>query len=289
MAPIALRVCSVRLKQTIEGALQIEDGLITFRSAAKITGIDLPHSLIQVINDEGSQVKLRKAHDQIIRQTKSKEALTDFKYAAPYDVPPKIWGIGLNYKEHAADLGAKLPDDPASFMKPRTTVIGPGDTIRLPSQSKRVTAEAELGIVFGKRCKNVEEKDTESVIFGYVPIIDMTAEDILQRNPRFLTVAKSFDTFFSFGPTILTPDEISGIENLSVNTILNGRVEKSNKISNMIFPLKKLVSYHSNVMTMEPGDIISTGTPGAVVIKNGDTVECRIDNFPALTNTVRSA
>ena len=140
----------------------------------------------------------------------------------------------------------------------------------------------------GKRCKNIDEDKAESVVFGYVPIIDMTAEDILQRNPRFLTVAKSFDTFFSFGPMILTPDEIKDIQNLSVSTVHNNHVEKSNRISNMIFPLNKLISFHSKVMTMEPGDIISTGTPGAVVINDGDTVECRIDNFPALSNNVKS-
>ena len=282
-----MRLCSIKRNDEIEGALDLGGKLVSFRSVSKSTGIPLPVSLFEVLMDEVSQDKLRKAHDALLKQGATQDT-NDFKFVAPYFKPPKIWGIGLNYKEHAADLGAKLPDEPASFMKPRTTIIGPEEAIRLPPQSKRVTAEAELGIIIGRRCKNIDEEKAESVVFGYVPIIDTTAEDILQRNPRFLTVAKSFDTFFSFGPMILTPDEIKDIQNLSVSTVHNNHVEKSNRISNMIFPLNKLISFHSRVMTMEPGDIISTGTPGAVVINDGDTVECRIDNFPVLSNNVKS-
>jgi 2-keto-4-pentenoate hydratase/2-oxohepta-3-ene-1,7-dioic acid hydratase in catechol pathway len=208
------------------------------------------------------------------------------RYCAPYYDPPKILGIGLNYREHAVDLGAQQPSAPASFMKPRTTIIGHGDSIVLPTESKRVTAEAELGLIIGKRCKHVREDDVESVIFGYVPILDMTAEDILQENPRFLTRAKSFDTFLSFGPVIFTQTEISNLPEVTVGTVLNGQVVKSNQIRNMMFSPRKLVSFFSNVMTFEPGDIISTGTPGAVVIKNGDVVECRIDGFSVLSNHV---
>jgi len=208
------------------------------------------------------------------------------KFCAPFYNPPKILGIGLNYREHASDLGAEQPKEPASFMKPRTAIIGPGDTILLPAESERVTAEAELGIVIGRRCKHVHENDAESAIFGYVPVLDMTAEDILQRNPRFLTRAKSFDTFLSFGPVIVTPEEIGKLSALTVSTVLNGKAVKSNQVRNMMFSPAQLVSFHSNVMTFEPGDIISTGTPGAVEIREGDVVECRIDGFPVLSNRV---
>jgi 2-keto-4-pentenoate hydratase/2-oxohepta-3-ene-1,7-dioic acid hydratase in catechol pathway len=171
-------------------------------------------------------------------------------------------------------------------MKPRTTIIGARDSIVLPSQSKRVTAEAELGIVIGKRCKHVGEIDADSVIFGYYPALDMTAEDILQRNPRFLTRGKSFDTFLSFGPVILTADEISGLSELTVTTVLNEKSIRSNRVSNMMFSPHQLVSFLSDVMTLEPGDLILTGTPGAVAVKEGDVVECRIDGFPILSNAV---
>jgi len=171
-------------------------------------------------------------------------------------------------------------------MKPSTAIIGLGDTIVLPAQSKRVTAEAELGVIIGKRCKHVREQDADSIVFGYVPILDMTAEDILQRNARFLTRAKIFDTFFSFGPVILTPNEVDDLPSLTVRTVLNGEVVKSNQIRNMSFSPTRLIAFHSDVMTWEPGDILSTGTPGAVVIRNGDVVECRIDGFPTLSNPV---
>jgi 2-keto-4-pentenoate hydratase/2-oxohepta-3-ene-1,7-dioic acid hydratase in catechol pathway len=208
-------------------------------------------------------------------------------FAPLYRKPSKIWGIGLNYKEHAADLSEKTPTtEPASFMKPDTTIIGDKDRIKIPQQSQKTTAEAELGIIIGKTCKDVEREDWLSVVAGFTTIIDMTAEDILRRNPRYLTLSKSFDTFFSFGPFLLTPDEIDDVLKLHVSTIINGQVHVGNIVANMTFPPDFLVSFHSQVMTLRPGDIISTGTPGAVPIHHGDCVECRIDGFEPSRNFV---
>jgi len=208
-------------------------------------------------------------------------------YAPLYRHPRKIWGIGLNYVEHAADLHEVPPHtEPASFMKPDTTIIGPGEAIQVPVQSERTTAESELGIIIGKVCKNVSEEDALDVIAGYTTIIDMTAEDILQKNPRYLTRAKSFDTFFSFGPHLITPDEVDDVLRLKVATVVNGEVHRENTVSNMTFQPRFLISFHSQVMTLLPGDIISTGTPGAVVIRQGDVVSCRIDGFEQLENPV---
>ncbi|PZE22157.1 fumarylacetoacetate hydrolase family protein [Paenibacillus xerothermodurans] len=210
------------------------------------------------------------------------------EYAPLYRHPRKIWGIGLNYVEHAADLHEKAPNtEPASFMKPDTTIIGPGDTIQIPRQSDRTTAESELGIIIGKECKDVSEEDAESVIAGFTTIIDMTAEDILAVNPRYLTRSKSFDTFFSFGPQLVTPDEVDEVLDLNVSTVINGGIHRKNVVSNMTFRPWYLVSFHSKVMTLLPGDIISTGTPGAVVIRDGDVVECHIDGFEKLVNPVK--
>jgi 2-keto-4-pentenoate hydratase/2-oxohepta-3-ene-1,7-dioic acid hydratase in catechol pathway len=214
--------------------------------------------------------------------------LVQVEYGPLYRHPRKIWGIGLNYVEHAADLHEKAPStEPASFMKPDTTIIGPGDEIKIPVQSKRTTAESELGIIIGKECKDVSEEDAQSVIAGFTTIIDMTAEDILEINPRYLTRSKSFDTFFSFGPQLVTPDEVDEVLNLNVSTVINGSVHRSNVISNMTFRPWYLVSFHSKVMTLLPGDIISTGTPGAVIIRDGDVVECHIDGFESLVNRVK--
>lgn len=204
-----------------------------------------------------------------------------------YRNPNKIWGIGLNYKDHALDLAEVSPsEEPASFIKPSTTIIGPGDDIVLPMQANRTTGEAELGVIFGKKCKDVEKEDWLSVVAGFTTIIDMTAEDILRKNPRFLTRSKSFDTFFSFGPLFVTPDEVEDVMKLKVATVINNEVHAENVVSNMTFTPDYLVSFHSKVMTMLPGDIISTGTPRAVVLKQGDVAECRITGFEPLKNPV---
>ncbi|QQK76188.1 fumarylacetoacetate hydrolase family protein [Salicibibacter cibarius] len=214
--------------------------------------------------------------------------INEFSFAPLYRQPPKIWGIGLNYVDHAADLHEQAPNtEPASFMKPATTIIGSGDEIQLPPQSERTTGEAELGIVIGKRCKNVSETDALSVVAGYTTVIDMTAEDILAKNPRYLTRSKSFDTFFSFGPALLTPDEIDHLHDLEVATYVNGSLHRKNVVANMTFTPEMLISFHSNVMTLEPGDIISTGTPGAVPLKDGDMISCEITGFPSLENPVK--
>ncbi len=204
-----------------------------------------------------------------------------------YRRPRKIWGIGLNYRDHAQDLKAPFPTEPASFMKGDQTIIGPGDTIELPPESQRVTAEAELGVVIGRHCRYVDEQDAPSVIAGYCLILDMTAEDILERNPRFLTRSKNFDTFFSFGPELITPDEVVDVLGLKVGTWRNGALHRENLVTNMAFTPHFLVAFHSRVMSLYPGDIISTGTPGAVVIEEGDVAECRIEGFGSLSNPVR--
>ena len=211
----------------------------------------------------------------------------DLSYAPLYRRPRKIWGIGLNYAEHAGDLDEAAPaEEPASFMRPDTTIIGPGDEIRLPDGIGRVTAEAELAVVIGREARDVSEEDAPSVVAGFTTVLDMTAEDILRKNPRYLTRAKSFDTFFSFGPELVTPDEVGELGDVEVSTVLNGEVRRKNTVSNMTFSPWSLVSFHSKVMRLLPGDVISTGTPGAVVIREGDVAECHISGFKSLANPV---
>jgi 2-keto-4-pentenoate hydratase/2-oxohepta-3-ene-1,7-dioic acid hydratase in catechol pathway len=208
-------------------------------------------------------------------------------HAPLYRRPRKIWGIGLNYVEHAADLSEKAPStEPASFLKPDTAIIGPGDVIRIPEQSQRTTAEAELGLVIGRTCRNVSEADAASYVAGFTTVLDMTAEDILERNPRYLTRSKSFDTFFSFGPELVTVDEVADVEALEVCTAVNGERRRTNVVANMTFRPWWLVAFHSRVMTLLPGDILSTGTPGAAVIRPGDVATCHIGGFRSLTNPV---
>jgi 2-keto-4-pentenoate hydratase/2-oxohepta-3-ene-1,7-dioic acid hydratase in catechol pathway len=220
-------------------------------------------------------------------QTPVKLDPASVQYGPLYRHPRKILGIGLNYRDHAADLNAPYPTEPASFMKCDNTIIGPGDAIELPAQSERVTAEAEIGVIIGRNCRAISEQQAPDYIAGYCLILDMTAEDILQKNPRFLTRSKNFDTFFSFGPELITPDEVPDLLKVKVGTYNNGRLHRENTVANMAFPPYYLVSFHSHVATMYPGDIISTGTPGAVVIRDGDLAECRIEGLGSLSNPVR--
>jgi 2-keto-4-pentenoate hydratase/2-oxohepta-3-ene-1,7-dioic acid hydratase in catechol pathway len=141
--------------------------------------------------------------------------------------------------------------------------------------------------VIARTCKNVNPPEWLDFVAGFVSIIDMTAEDILRKNPRYLTLAKSFDTFFSCGPWLVTPDEIEDVLALEVATVINGKVHACNQVRNMTFTPDMLVAFHSGVMTLLPGDIISTGTPGAAVLKDGDHIACRISGFKTLENPVR--
>ena len=220
-------------------------------------------------------------------KTGTRLAPASVQYGPLYRHPRKILGIGLNYRDHAADLNAPYPTEPASFMKCDNTIIGPGDVIELPPQSDRVTAEAEIGVIIGRDCRDVSQAQAPDYIAGYCLILDMTAEDILQKNPRFLTRSKNFDTFFSFGPELITPDEVPDVLKVNVGTYNNGKLHRENVVANMAFQPFYLVSFHSHVATMYPGDIISTGTPGAVVIRDGDVAECRIDGLGTLSNPVR--
>jgi 2-keto-4-pentenoate hydratase/2-oxohepta-3-ene-1,7-dioic acid hydratase in catechol pathway len=214
-------------------------------------------------------------------------------FTAPFRHPRMLWGIGLNYREHARDLDAPYPTEPASFVKGDHTIIGPGDTIELPAESQRVTAEAELGIIIGRTAWQVDEADALDHIAAVVCILDQTAEDILQRNPRFLTRSKNFLTFLSLGAELVTLDEVrspeTGLDHLKVGTWHNGALHRENVVADMAFGPAALVAFHSRVFPLQPGDVISTGTPGAVVIEDGDIAECRIDGVGTLVNPVRRA
>ena len=215
------------------------------------------------------------------------------RFANPLADPGKLLGIGLNYADHAADLDEDSPDEPASFFKPTTAATGPGGPVRLPpeSESDRVTAEAELAVVIGRTCRHIDPGEADDVVAGYVPVIDMTAEDVLQRNPRFLTRAKSYDTFLVVGPRVVVAEgDISvdggALDDLSVRTVVNDEVVAENSVANMHFSPRELVSFHSRVMTLEPGDLISTGTPGAHPIEAGDVVRAEVDRVGTVTADV---
>jgi 2-keto-4-pentenoate hydratase/2-oxohepta-3-ene-1,7-dioic acid hydratase in catechol pathway len=210
---------------------------------------------------------------------------------APYRHPRKILGIGLNYRSHADDLGAEAPrQSPASFLKGDHTIIGPGDRIVVPPGIGRVTAEAELGLVIGRECYQVSVEDALDYVAGVTAVLDQTAEEILLENPRYLTRVKNYPTFFSFGPFVVTMDEVlaevGDLSDLEISTQRNGVTHRSDQVGHMIFSPAELISIHSHVMPLYPGDILSTGTPGAVPIEPGDEVRCQLGPLMTLSNLV---
>ncbi|MFB6126898.1 MAG: fumarylacetoacetate hydrolase family protein [Halolamina sp.] len=210
--------------------------------------------------------------------TASRTPAEEVRFGAPLATFGKLFGIGLNYRDHAADLDEDRPEAPASFFKPPSTAAPPGGPIRLPDPelTGRVTAEAELAVVVGRTCRDVAESAVDRVVAGYLPVVDCTAEDVLDRNPRFLTRAKSFDSFLVVGPWIRTGDAVE-LDDVTVRTVRNGETVAAGEVDGMAFPPRELVAYHSRVMTLEPGDVLLTGTPGAVAVEPGDRVRAEVE------------
>jgi 2-keto-4-pentenoate hydratase/2-oxohepta-3-ene-1,7-dioic acid hydratase in catechol pathway len=286
-----MRLASIKLGNTETAAVIGPAGILPIADLNAKTEKNWPTDMLELI--ESGRLEDMKTWYQAEGKSRIDEMreraipLDQVRFAPLYRHPRKIWGIGLNYVAHANDLAVKAPTlAPASFAKFESTIIGAGDDIHIPVQSEQTTAEAELAIIFGKTCKDVEEKDWLSAVAGFACALDMTTEEIVRINPRYLTRAKNFDTFFSFGPVLVTPDEIPDISEIKVATVINNTIYAQNVISNMTFPPSYLVSFHSGVTTMFPGDIILTGTPRAVQINEGDVVECRIDGFEPLVNPV---
>jgi 2-keto-4-pentenoate hydratase/2-oxohepta-3-ene-1,7-dioic acid hydratase in catechol pathway len=277
-----MRLCTIRHDGTEQAGVVTRAGIVPVAAVNAHLSKAWPTDLYSLIAAGLSRTLLGDA-----QQTPVKLDPATIVYGPLYRHPRKILGIGLNYRDHAADLNAPYPTEPASFMKCDNTIIGPGDPIILPAQSERVTAEAEIGVVIGRTCRFIDEAAAPGYIAGYCLILDMTAEDILQKNPRFLTRSKNFDTFFSFGPELITPEEVPDVLQVKVGTWNNGKLHRENVVANMAFPPDYLVAFHSHVATLYPGDIISTGTPGAVVIRDGDVAECRIEGLGRLSNPVR--
>lgn len=212
-------------------------------------------------------------------------SLPEMRLLAPCE-PTKIVALGLNYRDHAAEFGRPIPDEPLLFMKPSTTVIGPDEDIRYPAMSRRVDYEAELAVVMGRTCRHVKEEDFRNYVLGYTCINDVTARDLQKKDVQF-TRSKSFDTFAPLGPWIETavPDP----DNLLVEAYLNGERRQHSSTANMVFPVATLVSFISRIMTLLPGDVIATGTPAGIgPMAPGDVVEIRVEGIGRLQNRVVS-
>jgi 2-keto-4-pentenoate hydratase/2-oxohepta-3-ene-1,7-dioic acid hydratase in catechol pathway len=191
--------------------------------------------------------------------------------------------LGLNYRDHAEELKAVVPQDPLIFLKPSTSIIGPGESIVYPKMSKRVDYEAELAIVIRRPAKAIPEEKVEDYILGYTCFNDVTARDLAPKDGQW-TRAKSFDTFAPIGPWIVTDIDPN---NLEISSYLNGERRQHSNTKNLIFGISKLVSFISQVMTLLPGDVIATGTPSGIgPMAVGDKVEVVVEGIGTLTNTV---
>ncbi len=200
-------------------------------------------------------------------------------------VPSKIVCVGRNYREHAAELGNKMPDEPLLFLKAPSAIIPSGEDIVLPGASQQVEHEGELGVVIGRIARNIPaDEDPLSYVLGYTCVNDVTARDLQRKDVQF-TRGKSFDTFCPVGPWIETDIDPGNVE---VQTRLNGEVKQKGNTADMAFPVAFLIRYISEIMTLYPGDLIATGTPAGVSrMKPGDIVEVEVAGIGVLQNRVR--
>jgi 2-keto-4-pentenoate hydratase/2-oxohepta-3-ene-1,7-dioic acid hydratase in catechol pathway len=199
--------------------------------------------------------------------------------------PTKIVCVGRNYLEHAKELGNTVPERPLIFLKPPSSLIGDGEAIVLPSQSQRVEHEGEIAVVIGKRARNVAAADALSVVAGYAPLNDVTARDLQKIDDQW-TRAKGFDTFCAVGS--MKPADGIDPSHLEVICRVNGEVRQRGNSEQMAFPIATLIEYITSVMTLEPGDLIATGTPAGVgPLTTGDVVEVEIPGVGTLKNPVK--
>jgi len=218
-----------------------------------------------------------------VKLTEEQHKLADVRLLAPVIPRSKVVGIGRNYAAHAAELGNDVPQQPLMFLKPNTTVVGPGDPVFYPRQSSDVQFEGELAVVIGRICRDVAPDRVGDVVYGYTVGNDVTARDLQKSDVQF-TRGKGFDSFCPLGPWIETDLDVS---DLRVTTHLNGELKQDGSTKDMIFDVASLVAHVSSVMTLLPGDVILTGTPeGVGPMEVGDEVEVTVAGIGSLTNKV---
>jgi 2-keto-4-pentenoate hydratase/2-oxohepta-3-ene-1,7-dioic acid hydratase in catechol pathway len=248
-------------------------------------------SLLDLIGAEPDALK--KVREFASAGNSPKLPLSSVRLRAPIPTPRKLICVGLNYRDHAEETGSEIPDVPTIFNKFATAVIGPGDEIVLPKVSKSPDYEAEFAFVIGKGGRRIAPDSWRDHIFGYTIVNDVSARDYQRATTQWL-MGKTFDTFAPVGPWIVTADEIKDPHALDISMTINGEVLQSSNTSNLIFKIPDLVSYLSSVFTLEPGDIVSTGTPAGVgaarkpprFLRAGDECVVKIAGIGELRNPV---
>jgi 2-keto-4-pentenoate hydratase/2-oxohepta-3-ene-1,7-dioic acid hydratase in catechol pathway len=254
-----------------------------------LTGVPLPQNVKDFLFDGW--------YDEIKNKIKDLpygESISKYKLLPPIPNPNKIICLAFNYVDHAKEQGLQAPEDPAIVIKPRTALNSTNSDIICPDFVTQLDYEIELALIIGKNCKNISVEDATNAIFGYMIFNDVSARDIQFKDKQF-TRGKSFDSFAPCGPWITTSDEIQNPQNLKMVTKINGEIRQNSSSSNMFIKIPEIISKISKVMTLEKGDIISTGTPAgvmlnkpnAVFLKDGDKVEMEIENLGILNNTIK--
>ena len=254
-----------------------------------LTGVPLPQNVKDFLFDGW--------YDEIKNKIKDLpygESISKYKLLPPIPNPNKIICLAFNYVDHAKEQGLQAPEDPAIIIKPRTALNSTNSDIICPDFVTQLDYEIELALIIGKNCKNISVEDAKNAIFGYMIFNDVSARDIQFKDKQF-TRGKSFDSFAPCGPWITTSDEIQNPQNLKMITKINGEIRQNSSSSNMFIKIPEIISKISKVMTLEKGDIISTGTPAgvmlnkpnAVFLKDGDKVEMEIENLGILNNTIK--
>jgi 2-keto-4-pentenoate hydratase/2-oxohepta-3-ene-1,7-dioic acid hydratase in catechol pathway len=268
------------------GALRGENEIVDLQEADS----RLPSEIIAFLGAGESALAIA---TQAIQQAMQTIPLSAVKLHSPIPRPGKILCIGLNYSDHAAESGQPVPQFPVVFAKYANTVISHGDSIVLPHVSTQVDYEAELGFVIGKRGRYISEADALQYVAGYLPINDVSARDYQNRTSQW-TMGKTFDTFAPMGPALVTSDEVPDPHNLKISLTIGDEVLQDSNTKQLIFGVPQLVASLSEVMTLEPGDVVSTGTPPGVgfaqkpprFLKPGDVVSVIIERLGTLTNPV---
>jgi 2-keto-4-pentenoate hydratase/2-oxohepta-3-ene-1,7-dioic acid hydratase in catechol pathway len=235
---------------------------------------------------------LKNADKNVIK--KVSKPLSQVSLLPPIPFPSKIICLGLNYFDHATETKSTIPDEPIIFLKPHTAITGPNQIIIKPKFVRELDYEGELCIVVGKTAKNISVRDAKKYIFGYTVFNDVSARDYQFKDGQW-TRGKSFDTFAPTGPCITTENQLKNTDNLSIRTWVNGELRQNGSTRNMVFKVSEILHHLSRVMTLEPCDIIATGTPAGVgfamepqqFLKHGDIVQIEIEGIGALENTVR--
>ena len=264
----------------------LEDEVVDLAAAAP----ELPGDLVGLL--AAGDTALRRA-DAAAKQAGSRIPLASVRLASPILRPPKFLAIGLNYADHVAESGIERPKLPTVFNKQSTCVTGPRDPIHLPRVSKALDYEGELGLVIGRRCRHVPRDRAHEVIAGYLVVNDVSVRDWQLRIPTW-TMGKSFDTHGPLGPWLTTADEVGDPHGLRVRTWVDGELRQDSNTKHLIFDCFAIVEHLSTAFTLEPGDVVATGTPGGVgiamkpprLLAVGSVVRVEIDGLGALENPV---